>query len=286
MSRTLSSVRNALVLGTIFAGAATWNWSLYGQSSTDTLLRHLLEAEARPDRGQTVAPVFEGWEPNPDGTFRLYFGYMNRNWNETLDIPVGPSNYFEPGPQDRSQPTHFLSRRHKQTFFITVPKDFGQQTLVWTLSIRGSTEKVTGSLRPDQQADISRDSLSGNTRPSIEVAAAETATVGKPYKLVATVSDDGLPKARASNNPRATLNVQWSKYRGPGQLQFASAVTPVEGQTASTTVVFSEPGEYMIQALADDGSILATSQGQNVPGYGCCWTTDHIKVSVSGAGQK
>jgi len=31
-------------------------------------------AQIRFDRGQNVAPVFEGWERNPDGTFTMVFG--------------------------------------------------------------------------------------------------------------------------------------------------------------------------------------------------------------------
>ncbi len=51
-------------------------------------------------RGQNVAPAFEGWERNPDGTFSLWFGYMNRNMDEKLHIPVGPDNWLEPGALD------------------------------------------------------------------------------------------------------------------------------------------------------------------------------------------
>src|SRR5688572_25977589 len=87
------------------------------------------QVEPRRDSGQGVGPVFEGWDSNPDGTFSLYFGYMNRNWKEQVDIPVGPGNFFEPGARDRGQPTHFLPRRQKQVFSIVVPKDFGSQTL-------------------------------------------------------------------------------------------------------------------------------------------------------------
>src|SRR5262252_6119311 len=75
--------------------------------------------------GASVAPVFEGWEPNPDGTFNLYFGYQNRNWQEELDIPVGENNNFSPGPPDRGQPTHFLVNRQKLLFAVAVPHDFG-----------------------------------------------------------------------------------------------------------------------------------------------------------------
>ena len=49
-------------------------------------------AQVQYARGQDVAPVFEGWERNPDGTFSMVFGYLNRNYEEELDIPVGPGN--------------------------------------------------------------------------------------------------------------------------------------------------------------------------------------------------
>ena len=65
------------------------------------------QAQLKFDRGQNVAPVFEGWERNPDGTFNMVFGYMNRNYREMPHVPVGPDNFFEPGPADRGQPTHF-----------------------------------------------------------------------------------------------------------------------------------------------------------------------------------
>ena len=90
-----------------------------GPSAAQAILTDL-----RRDSGQTIAPVFEGWEPNPDGTISMYFGYMNRNWKEELDIPIGPNNFFDPAPQDRAQPTHFLPRRQKQIFSVVVPKDF------------------------------------------------------------------------------------------------------------------------------------------------------------------
>ena len=56
---------------------------------------------ARPEgqtysRGQTASPAFEGWEQNEDGTFNFVFGYMNRNWDEELIVPIGPDTYFSP----------------------------------------------------------------------------------------------------------------------------------------------------------------------------------------------
>ncbi len=55
--------------------------------------------------GQSVSASFEGWYPNPDGTRSLVFGYFNRNYEERLDIPVGPNNRFEPGPADPDRTT-------------------------------------------------------------------------------------------------------------------------------------------------------------------------------------
>ena len=48
-------------------------------------------------RGQNISPAFEGWEENPDGSFNFLFGYMNRNWEEEIDVPVGPDNNISPG---------------------------------------------------------------------------------------------------------------------------------------------------------------------------------------------
>jgi len=42
--------------------------------------------------GQSISPAFEGWWENEDGSFTLFFGYMNTNWEQELDVPVGPEN--------------------------------------------------------------------------------------------------------------------------------------------------------------------------------------------------
>jgi hypothetical protein len=244
--------------------------------------------DLRRDYGQNIAPVFEGWEPNADGTISMYFGYMNRNWKEELDIPIGPDNFFEPAPQDRGQPTHFLPRRHKQTFSIIVPKNFPVgQSLVWTLSVRGKTERVPGSLKATQQIDVSRETASGNRRPQIDVGQELMAAVGQPLTLRVSYSDDGVPKRRPQASPAgqppnilAGPNVRWSKYRGPGMVTFGRTLVPVEEGQATTTASFDQQGVYWIQALADDGSVLGQSQGQNVPGFSCCWTTGIIRVTV------
>ncbi len=83
--------------------------------------------------GQNLSPAFEGWQINPDGSYNLVFGYINRNWEEEPDIPVGSDNNFSPGLADRGQPTHFLPRRNRFVFTVRVPADFGVQELVWSV---------------------------------------------------------------------------------------------------------------------------------------------------------
>ena len=88
---------------------------------------------------QNIAPVYEGWEPNPDGSFNLVFGYLNRSWDEEIHLPIGPGNTIDPGGPDQGQPTYFFPRRNRFTFRIRVPKDFGTRELVWSLTSRGRT---------------------------------------------------------------------------------------------------------------------------------------------------
>ena len=33
-------------------------------------------------KGQSISPSYEGFMPNEDGSYTLYFGYMNSNWEE------------------------------------------------------------------------------------------------------------------------------------------------------------------------------------------------------------
>ncbi len=92
--------------------------------------------------GQSLEPSYEGWWKNADGTYTLFFGYMNTNWQQEFDIPVGPDNRFEPGNPDVGQPTHFYPRRNPFLFTIEVPADFGNKELIWTLSANGQTRKA------------------------------------------------------------------------------------------------------------------------------------------------
>jgi hypothetical protein len=166
-------------------------------------------------RGQAVAPAYEGWEQDPDGTKYFLFGYMNRNWEEELDVPVGPDNGFNLGGADQGQPTHFLPRRNRFVFRVKVPANFTEKDeLVWTLATNGKVEKAYASLRTDYQVDdvvkasetgalgagSSSPEIRANKPPTVTLDGPATRTVraGEKLSLVAIVADDGIPKRRGA----------------------------------------------------------------------------------------
>src|SRR5205814_9870185 len=113
--------------------------------------------------GQGVAPVYEGFDINADGSYNMWFGYMNRNYEEAIDVPIGSDNSFAPGG-DRGQPTHFVPRRHKDVFKVVVPKDFPKDgQLTWTVTAHGQSEHVAGTLNPVWQIDHVRATRGGNS---------------------------------------------------------------------------------------------------------------------------
>jgi len=210
--------------------------------------------------GQYVSPAFEGWEENDDGSFNLVFGYMNGNWQEELDVPVGADNNISPGPADQGQPTHFRPRRNRYVFKVRVPADFGDQELVWSLTSKGVTEAAYGSLRLDYKLDymviasetgalgigLSTEESRANTPPTVSLLgeSVRTAAVGQPVTLVARIVDDGLPRVRrppprppgdgpptlsaAQLRPPTRFTVQkanglhlaWFVFRGEGEAMF------------------------------------------------------------------
>jgi len=161
-------------------------------------------------KGRHVEPAFEGWRPNDDGTFSMLFGYMNENWEETPDMPVGENNNFSPGDMDQGQPTHFLPRRNRFTFEVAVPSDWGERELVWTLNVNGVERKAYATLRPDYLVDnmiiasetgslgagTSSPESRANVAPVVTVQgdSIRAAAVGEALNLRAQIADDGLPE--------------------------------------------------------------------------------------------
>ena len=243
--------------------------------------------------GLNVVPSFEGWERNADGSFNLVFGYLNRNYDEILDIPIGPGNSIDPGGPDRGQPTHFYPRRSRFVFRVKVPRDWGNKDVVWTLNFRGKTEKAYGSLLPVEiiNPEVIGANFTGNTTfdennkpPTVKVDGPDhrTPKVGQPLTLAAIArDDDNIPKPRAGPQSRPPgrrsamgLRVSWLQYRGAGRVEFdppqplsysdpRSDLSPwTPGWTPppvpadnrfETKATFSAPGTYVLRVLANDG---------------------------------
>ncbi len=153
--------------------------------------------------GEAVYPAFEGFGPLKDGTNTLLVGYFNRN-KEAVDVPIGPDNRIEPGGPDFGQPTHFLSGRQWGMFAISVPKDFGNKKLTWTLTVNGHTSTVTFWSNPQYWIDFYKNGANGNEPPRIKFNPAGpeiigpprekfvqtlNATVGTPLEITAWVAD-------------------------------------------------------------------------------------------------
>ena len=236
--------------------------------------------QVRMARGQDVTPAFEGWMPNADGTFSMYFGYMNRNYEEELDIPVGADNNVTLGGDggarggDQGQPTHFYPRRQRMVFSVIVPKDWGlDKKAVWTLTVRGKTNEAKGWLQPEweinkevimQEAGGGTD-LENQAPVFVSGSGPQTVTLPNTVTLTATAQDDGRPKARTVRDIEdvesaapSGLSVRWVHYRGPAGVSFGPG-KPASGYqkpvTATTTASFKLPGVYVLRAIASDGAL-------------------------------
>ncbi len=268
------------------------------------LLAGASRADAQPgpltpvrEYGQGVTPAFEGWYRNPDGTFSLSFGYYNRNSKESLEIPVGARNAISPGPANQGQPGFFLPRRHWGVFAVTVPADFGTQKAVWTLIVESDTFAIPGSLKAGWEIDaLAGEAGSGNTPPVLRFSPTGpggsgprglttgpvSATVGAPMTLTVWASDDGKAVGSIASAGRSGVPVTltWFKHQGPvgDNVQFADATPDIgrEDGRATTSVTFTQPGEYILRVRANDASGV-----ENAGHAQCCWSNGFVRVKVS-----
>jgi hypothetical protein len=263
--------------------------------------------EPRRGSGASVTGAFEGWFYNPDGSRSFLIGYYNRNSQQTLDVPIGPNNRIEPGGPDMGQPTHFLPGRQWGMFTVPAPKDFKpKDSYVWTIVANGQTTSIPLRLNPDYVMSPFTEIAVGNTPPAIRfeqgsslkiqgplanvsTAPARSATVGAPFPLTVWLNDDLKYTSGTSAPPSANrppVSASFSKYRGPGTVTFdkakpmveklsfvAGTMAPFMGKT-TTTVTFSEAGDYLLHVIANDYS------GDGGGGFGCCWSTALLKVAV------
>ena len=231
-------------------------------------------SELKFNGGQSVQPAYEGWTRNPDGSRSMWFGYMNRNWEETPDIPTGPNNGFGAEGEDLGQPTHFLPRRQAFVFKVNVPADWPvDKDLVWTVTANGTTLKAYGSLWPVWEIDEQTMSANNGGRTArtfgepVNLAPtaasqlpAQSIAVGQPLTLLLPAKDDGLPtpeiramgtggpriarsgtEAKAAPDPlaeagRGSFRVKWVQYRGAGKAKIVPKESAVLGADGRPTL--------------------------------------------------
>lgn len=265
---------------------------------------------SRKASGDLVGPMFNGWIKNPDNSIQMIFGFVNRNREAIVDIPLGPNNFIDPPMFDGGQPTHFpvYSRRgfvgiqERGVFAVTVPAEMADTEVVWTLKVNGyeysipgrasstayemsAGAQALGSLNPtirfDMNGDVSTD------REGI-YAGKMTASVGKPVTLTAYAQDRGdrdqYPELDKTIFP---LGTEWILHQGPAKPDFSvekitgrERADAGEGMSEWTTVqteaTFWEPGEYVIRLRVDNFE-APDSKFDNQ----CCWSNAYVPVTVT-----
>ena len=274
-------------------------------------------------RGGPVVTIFEGWYVNPDGTRQLCFGYFNTNTEEVVEIPIGPDNFIEPEEFNGLQPTHFDpvpqgGRRHWCILSVTVPQDWGDRDVIWTLRDRGQSFTSPGRTRfetyhleepvhpsrsrsaPKVRMDPAGPEVMGRTPMMVGPFEVE---VGDVLPLPIWVRRDNPFSAHAFFGDGATENepisFTWYKYQGPGDVKFevmgshrrVARRTLIEAETwmeapdawgqATTEATFGEAGEYklLLQAYNDSGGRTETRDLE----FFCCWTNLIADVTVVAA---
>jgi len=254
-------------------------------------------------RGLGVSPTFEGWYQNPDGTYTLSFGYINRNTVEELTLPVGARNMVSPGPQDQGQPTFFEPGRSYGVFAITVPADFGPNDRVtWTLEANGEKWAIPGGLLAAYETANLYAQATDEYPPvmvldegGVESRGPNGAHIGplttridRPLRLTVAAWEE---------HKGEQVTLRWYKYRGAGDVTFTPNEVPVvendlqnelsrfgpEGAVilGTTLATFSTPGDYVLYVRADHSNVRVSSAGLEQ----CCWTNGYVSVTVTGVGE-
>lgn len=291
-------MQRRILLGSV-AGTLALLWAAGTLQAQEGPIRLPGDNTVRP-WGQAASPIYEGWYEHPDSdSLVISFGYLNRNSQEVLDVPLGQSNRFEPEELQGVQPTHLLPRRHYGVFTVTVPPDFGRNELVWTVDFRNQTYAIPGRVsNTNYLIDAMYQPATGLTPPILrfERDGEEgqgphgiwreplTARVGQPLELEVWTLDETWTEEQESEavidlEPHE-VSIRWYRYQGPGGVSFGSdriEVDPTEDGSvarAVTSATFSEPGEYVLYVRANNEPVTSAGQEQ------CCWTNGYVQVTV------
>ena len=261
--------------------------------------------------GQPVIPVFDGWVLEEDGTANLCLGYFNLNFDEALEIPIGPNNYIEPERFNGIQPTYFnpvpMDARNKQrhycVFTVNVPVG-EEERVVWHLGRDykdystpahstsnyyrvddlffptdraergGSMAPLVRFVEPEGPEGIGKEARGGKRIGPID------ARVGEPLTLTLAVtqpSSEDYPEVSPYQGEPKVFTVFWQKYSGPPDI--LGIVTFSENEfdvgpgpgLGTTSAMFREPGEYVLLVQVLGGGF----DNQ------CCWTNGYVEVNVT-----
>ncbi len=301
-----------LALGTIMALSAN-SMPAQAQPSVSNPL------SLRPPVGLPVVPIFEGAYENEDGSVSYSFGYLNRNTQEPITIPLGTNNRIEPAQFDGMQPTFFETTRHTGVFTVTVPASMRDGEVWWYIKTDGHEElkvpgrrarlgytldtkpRPAGSIAP--LASFTPGGPQGNNPMGMMAANTLSVKAGVPVTLTVHTED---PSVRDPKDPRnekpIPLRISWHKHQGPGMVsyeQHPSSEDPApltelqirRGQSlpgAEQTVLTPGRGSAnVIATFSEPGDYIIRTMIDNWDATDsseadqCCWTNLYQKVNVT-----
>jgi len=243
--------------------------------------------------GDFVAPFFDGWYLNPDGSHTLSFGFFNRNTQEIVEVPIGPDNFIEPAQFNGVQPTHFppvsyggfSGRRERGAFAVTIPAGYTGPDVVWTIRSAGKTLSVPGRPTSGSYQLSYTPQAAGSLMPLVKVDPNGEAVFGREGVRMRLTAKAGEPvtlwvwgEDRGDRGERTEVNATWIKHQGPGDITFEPETlrTPIPGGELTTSAVFSSPGQYVVRVRVDNFTTSDSSFADQ-----CCWSNGYYEVTVT-----
>ena len=214
-------VSNALRLSVIFAVVATLPVLAQSGASQLVTVRHCVGTGRRAGLRRV--------RRQPDGSYNMWFGYMNRNYEEEVDLPVGAGQHVRAGRRPRpadafhAAPPQGRVQGHRAEGFRR------SDSCVWKLTAHGQTQQVIGTLKPVWQIDRLRTTRGGNS----EKISSNLPPVGQRAVVESDARGARIADARPSRRPTTAcrsgaakpvgMTVMWAKYRGPGAVHVQRA---------------------------------------------------------------
>jgi hypothetical protein len=259
-------------------------------------------------RDNFVAPYFDGYYKNADGTYTLSFGFMNRNDSDLIEIPLGEDNFIEPAQFDGVQPTSFPvvsysgfgGPRERGAFGVVIPADY-QGDVWWTLTTDGYTTKVPGRIKGRFQGLIGFESAyelsttpqaEGSLRPTISFTQNGEQVwglpglwdpqiyrtgVGEPIEVTFWAHDRG-------ERELGQVNMSLWKHQGPvgSKVSFESLVEAVPGAGGGRGG-FNLPDGVTLDDLPPEIRARIGRAGRGrTPGPGPVGETEQIRIPDAG----